>query len=92
MAPEIFNGTYYNHKVDVWSLGTLLFNLLTGSFPFKGNNIDELRANLKAGVYKIPRDVNISIECLDFLNNCLKFDSIKRKSVEYLLEHPFLRA
>ncbi len=35
MAPEILNGEVYNFKADVWSLGTILFELLTGSSPFK---------------------------------------------------------
>ncbi len=90
MAPEIISGCLYNYKVDVWSLGTVLFHLLTGTYPFKGKSLDELKANLRNGAYKIPRDVKISMECLDFLNSCLKFDSSKRKDIEYLLNHPFL--
>ena len=90
MAPEIINGNIYNAKVDIWSIGALLFQLLTGSHPFKGKNMEELRNNLKSGAYKIPRDVNVSIECLDFLNSCLKFDSCKRKAISLLLNHPWL--
>jgi serine/threonine protein kinase len=90
MAPEIVAGCLYNYKVDVWSLGTLLFNLLTGTYPFKGKNINELKESLRKGAYKIPRDVMVSIECVDFLNCCLKFDHSKRKDIQYLFSHPFL--
>ena len=90
MAPEIVTGCLYNYKVDVWSVGTLLFHLLTGAYPFKGRNIAELKDNLAKGGYKIPRDVNISFECLDFLNCCLRFDSSKRKDFSFLFNHPFL--
>ena len=54
MAPEVITGCLYNYKADIWSLGTLLFHILTGSYPFKGRNIDELKVNLKNGSYKIP--------------------------------------
>lgn len=43
MAPEIINGNKYDMKVDVWALGALLFQLLTGSFPFFGRNMEDLR-------------------------------------------------
>jgi serine/threonine protein kinase len=46
MAPEIVAGRFYNYKVDVWSVGTLLFHLLTGTYPFKGRSIEELKQNL----------------------------------------------
>jgi len=90
MAPEVVAGCLYNYKVDVWSLGTLLFHILTGTYPFKGKNIEELKANLSKGAYKIPRDINISMECLDFLNCCLRFESSKRKDFSFLFSHPFL--
>ena len=35
MAPEVLNRAMYNYKADVWSLGTILFELLTGKSPFK---------------------------------------------------------
>jgi serine/threonine-protein kinase ULK/ATG1 len=39
MAPEVLDGDLYNHKADVWSLGCLFFELVTGFPPFTGNNI-----------------------------------------------------
>lgn len=35
MAPEVLNRGVYNYKADVWSLGTILYELLTGISPFK---------------------------------------------------------
>ena len=34
MAPEIMNGRPYTYKVDIWSIGVLIFLLLTGGYPF----------------------------------------------------------
>ena len=42
MAPEVLNGVLYNHKVDVWSLGIVFFELLTGFTPFTGKNREDL--------------------------------------------------
>lgn len=38
MAPEILQGKPYDHKVDVWSLGTVFYEMLTGFTPFTGRN------------------------------------------------------
>lgn len=44
MAPEVLNRGVYNYKADIWSLGTILFELLTGKSPFKeATNKDELK-------------------------------------------------
>ena len=44
MAPEVLNREQYNHKADVWSVGTMLFELLAGYSPFKeAQNKEQLR-------------------------------------------------
>ena len=43
MAPQVLNGVSYNHKADVWSLGIVFFELLTGFSPFTGNDKEELK-------------------------------------------------
>ena len=57
MAPEVINGGLYNSKADVWSLGALLYQLITGEYPFFGKDLNELKLNVKQGVYKIPKEV-----------------------------------
>ena len=37
-APEIYEGKEYNNKVDLWSLGVVLYNMINGTQPFSGNN------------------------------------------------------
>ena len=36
MAPEIFEGKAYSHKVDVWALGVVFYQMMTGFTPFTG--------------------------------------------------------
>jgi serine/threonine protein kinase len=42
VAPEILRGSGYSHKCDIFSLGVVFFNLITGSYLFSGNNNQEI--------------------------------------------------
>jgi serine/threonine-protein kinase ULK2 len=61
MAPEVLNGVRYNHKADVWSLGILFFELLTGFTPFTGRDREDLKRNLEKGTYKLPKKLKMSL-------------------------------
>lgn len=61
MAPEVLNGFRYNHKADVWSLGIVFFELVTGFTPFTGRDREDLKRNLEKGVYKIPKKLKLSL-------------------------------
>ena len=37
VAPEVFKGQWYSYKVDVFSLGSVFYQLLTGEYLFDGN-------------------------------------------------------
>jgi serine/threonine-protein kinase ULK/ATG1 len=71
MAPEILRGEFYGSKVDVWSLGTIFFEMLTGFSPFTGMNKEDLKNNLESGKWMFPKHIKLSLEGLDFLNCCL---------------------
>ena len=71
MAPEVLNGKRYNHKADVWSLGIVFFELLTGFMPFQAKNKEELKRTLDFGEYKFPKKLKLSLQGLHFLNGCL---------------------
>lgn len=73
MCPELLGGARYNIKADIWSLGASYFEMITGFPPFLANDENELYLNLKRGTYKIPKQLELSIGCLGFLNSCLQF-------------------
>ena len=71
MAPEILRGEEYDNKVDVWSLGAMFYEMLTGFVPFTGINQQDLIRNLEKGNYMFPKAIKLSLEGLHFLNQCL---------------------
>lgn len=91
MAPEVLHGRKYNHKADVWSLGIIYFEMITGFMPFTGRDKNELKSNLDKGMYKLPKKLQMSIQGLDFLNCCLQFESEKRMSWSELVNHPYIK-
>jgi serine/threonine protein kinase len=90
MAPEVIKGNYYNHKADVWSLGIIFFELLTGFTPFTGISKEDLTKNIEKGSYRLPKKLKLSLPGLDFLNSCLQYDSNIRMSWEQLVKHPYI--
>jgi serine/threonine protein kinase len=91
MAPEILNGMPYDYKVDMWSIGTMLFELVTGFTPFTGKNKPDLMRNVNNGVYKIPKKVKLSLSAFDFINRCLQYNPAKRMSAKEAQSHPFIQ-
>ena len=61
MAPEIMKGKVYNNQVDVWSLGVVFFEMLTGFTPFIGKDKMDLLYQIEKGVYRIPKRLKLSL-------------------------------
>lgn len=57
MAPEIFSGASASARTDIYSLGVLLYQLVTGSFPLVSQNVAELREAHRRREYRLLRDV-----------------------------------
>jgi serine/threonine protein kinase len=47
MSPEVVFKKNYNANIDVWSLGILLFEMITGNTPFVGSSNEEIMLNIK---------------------------------------------
>lgn len=46
MAPEVLNNMEYNNKADIWSIGTVFYELLFGNPPFTAGNMVDLLKNI----------------------------------------------
>nr|XP_048295464.1 serine/threonine-protein kinase MARK1 isoform X1 [Myodes glareolus] len=84
-APELFQGKKYDGpEVDVWSLGVILYTLVSGSLPFDGQNLKELRERVLRGKYRIP--FYMSTDCENLLKKLLVLNPIKRGSLEQIMK------
>jgi len=89
IAPEILiNKGYEGFGVDVWSAGVVLYAMLSGTVPFKGNNIKELHDLIINGNYK--EITGISNEADDLIKKILEVDAKKRIKIDQILNHPWL--
>ncbi|KZC10450.1 Serine/threonine-protein kinase fused [Dufourea novaeangliae] len=89
MAPELIEEHPYDYNVDLWSLGCIVFEIVTGAPPFNTNSILHL--------IRLIRDVQIrwpdciSDNCKSFLQRLLQKDPSRRLTWPALLEHPFVK-
>ena len=79
----------YDKKADIWSLGAITYEMLTGESVFKASSLPELLNKVKKGDYFLEVK-DLSNEILSFLNGMLQNDPKKRASAVELSKHPFL--
>jgi serine/threonine-protein kinase ULK2 len=58
MAPEVLNGQEYDSKADIWSIGTVFYEIMFGKPPYTASNMVDLIKNIKSKPLEIPRKIN----------------------------------
>ena len=90
MAPEIMKYKKYDKKADLWSLGVIFYELLTGKTPFTASNHAELLENIENKKIYFPSHIKISHSARDLLIGLLNKDSKKRITWRELFNHEWL--
>jgi calcium-dependent protein kinase len=83
IAPEVLQGNY-GKECDIWSLGILLYVLITGKYPFDGSGRSEVFAKIIKGDFTFPESTkkNVSADCLELIKRMLTVDRHKRISCD----------
>ncbi|KAJ8369123.1 hypothetical protein SKAU_G00091510 [Synaphobranchus kaupii] len=90
-APELFQGKKYDGpEVDIWSLGVILYTLVSGSLPFDGQNLKELRERVLRGKYRVP--FYMSTDCEGILRRFLVLNPTKRCTLEQIMKDKWMNA
>ena len=93
-APEILAGNPYNEKVDCWSLGVMIYKMLSGEYPFNSMGSEgevELFNIIKKGKFSFTENWEaISKEAKDLVVQLLNLDPDQRLSMSSIKDHPWM--
>ena len=90
MAPEMIKNHPHDHRLDIWCLGVLLYEMLHGYAPFKGKNDQEKCANIVRN-NQLIFDSSISSEACDVVRKILKPAPVDRISMDQIFKHTWMR-
>jgi calcium-dependent protein kinase len=100
MAPEVAAGSQYGPASDLWGAGVMLYQLLTGKFPYWDCSLEELRAmptrrvleDVAAGVVLLdtPAVAALSADARSLLRALLERDPERRSGAHAALRHAWL--
>mmetsp|Transcript_40404 Transcript_40404/g.86026 ORF Transcript_40404/g.86026 Transcript_40404/m.86026 type:complete len:442 (+) Transcript_40404:525-1850(+) len=93
VAPEVLKKSY-TEACDLWSLGVIVYMLLSGAPPFYGKNDEAIKASIVHGEYQFPHELfrDVSDDAMAFVSCLLSYSIEYRYTAEQALTHPWLKA
>eukprot|EP00579_Thalassiosira_antarctica_P000792 CAMPEP_0201867414 /NCGR_PEP_ID=MMETSP0902-20130614/1645_1 /ASSEMBLY_ACC=CAM_ASM_000551 /TAXON_ID=420261 /ORGANISM="Thalassiosira antarctica, Strain CCMP982" /LENGTH=474 /DNA_ID=CAMNT_0048392561 /DNA_START=413 /DNA_END=1837 /DNA_ORIENTATION=- len=92
VAPEVLKKSY-TEACDLWSLGVIVYMLLSGAPPFYGKNDEAIKASIVHGEYQFPHELfrDVSDDAMAFVSCLLSYSIEYRYTAEQALTHPWLK-
>lgn len=93
MAPEVIQNHDYTQQCDMWSVGVILYALLSKNFPFVGHTEEILYETIKKGLVVFPASVwkNVSGSAKDLVERLLTVDTAYRLTAIEVNSHPWIQ-
>ena len=90
LSPEILENKPYDSKSDIWSLGVLLYEMMTFKMPFNANSLPMLSVKILRGNYTPPPAVYTK-DLREIVTKCLLVDPKKRPTIQEILRMPIIQ-
>ena len=80
-----------SENCDIWACGIIMFLLLSGEYPFNGENTEEIKSKIISGkfVFDFDKFIGVSEEAKDLIKKCLKINKEMRITLLDTVKHPF---
>ena len=80
-----------SENCDIWACGIIMFLLLSGEYPFYGNDIDDIKSKITSGkfIFDFDKFLGVSEEAKDLIKKCLKINKELRITLLDTVKHPF---
>ena len=88
VAPEVLQGRYDAFKADIWSLGCILYVMVTGRFPFGSATGPALEERIKTGAFE-PLPANVPAEIRDLVTRLIQVQPEDRPTRVGIAQHAF---
>ena len=90
LSPEILAGKPYDNKSDIWSLGVLLYEMMTFKMPFEAQSLPMLSMKIMRGNYTPPSSMYTK-DLREIVSKCLMVEQTRRPSIKEILKMPIVQ-